>query len=214
MKGTGKKIAKTEVREKFQGEHYPIHVIGRQLEVSDPMKSYALDKLTSALERFGARVIDAHIVMDVQRGIYMVDFLITMNNIKILVSGREKEMYASIDAAIGHLKTKLSRYHQHLHDYDQKKIDWAKHAESGIKPLDDINDMIEEETLKQIESQFIPHPISKREKKPLKTLTEEEAIAKLESSSDMCLIFQAEENRKWKALYRLHDGSYGIVEIE
>jgi len=211
---TEKKVTKTEVREKFQGEHYPIHVFARHIEITDAIKSYGLDKLVAALDRYGARVIDALVVMDLQRGIHMVDFLITMNNTKILVSGRAKDMYASIDEAITHLKTKLSRYHRQLHELNRTKIEWAKHAENGIDPLDDINDMIEEETLEDIEAQLRPALVSKRERSSLHSLTEEEAIAKLEISIDACILYRGQEDGKIKVIYRLHDGTYAIVEEE
>jgi putative sigma-54 modulation protein len=210
-----KKVTKTEVRERFVSEEYPIHVIGRHIDITEAMKSYALDKLTAMIEKFNVRVIDALVVIDLQRGINMVDFILNVNNKKILASGREKEMYAAIDAAVGHLKSKLSRYHKELQALDRTKIEWSKHpGERAISPLDDVNDMIEEESLTTIEETFRPHPVSKREKCDIKLLNEAEAIWKMEMSTDHAMLFKAEEDQKVKMIYRLHDGTYGIMESQ
>lgn len=214
MRGAADKHKKTEIREKFIGEEYPIHIYTRNLEITDAIKSYALDKL-SKMEHFGVRVVDALIVLDIQRGIYMVDFIIDVNNVKILATGRERDMYASIDAATGHLKSKLSRYHRHLNTLNRTKIGYFVHpGESGINPLDDINDQIEEETLHKIEAELTPHSVSKRDQVPLKILNEQEAVWKMENSADPCLMYRSEEDEKIKVIFRQHDGSYGIIEPE
>lgn len=209
-----KKITRAEVREKFLGEEYPIHVIGRHIDVSDSMKSYALEKLMR-VEKFGGRIIEALIVIDLQRGMHMIDYIITLNDKKFLASGRDRDMYAAIDQAADHLKSKLSRYHKALHDFNREKIGWAVHPTSSkrIEPLEDVNDQIEEETLSQIESDFRPHPVTKREKGELKILSEQEAIWKMESQGETCLVYKGEEDQKIKVIYRLFDGNYGITEL-
>ncbi|MFZ0564769.1 MAG: ribosome-associated translation inhibitor RaiA [Chlamydiales bacterium] len=210
--------SKTQIKEKFSTAEYPIHVIGRHVDITEPMKAYAVDKLTK-VERFGGRVIEATIVMDIQKLVHSVDFLINVNNTKIKVSGRSENMYASIDQAIEHLQAKLRRYIRRLHEHHTKglsEIDVNVNVIEAeqISPLDDINDQIEEENLSQIEETLRPHKIVSRETRPLKTLSQAEAIMKMELSEDPFIVYRSEEDRKLKVIYSREDGNYGVIEPE
>jgi putative sigma-54 modulation protein len=83
-------MKKSSVKDKNINENYPIHVIGRHIDVTEAMKTYAIEKLRK-MERFGGRVIDAFIVMDIQKTVHTVDFVININNIIVKVSGPFKE---------------------------------------------------------------------------------------------------------------------------
>jgi putative sigma-54 modulation protein len=48
---------------------------------------------------------------------------------------------------------------------------------------------------------------------PLKTLTQDEAIMKMEITSDSFMIFKSEEDLKIKVIYRREDENYGIVQV-
>lgn len=207
---------KAEIKEKFANEEFPIHVIGRHVLVTEPMKNYAVEKLLK-VNRFGGRILDATITMDVQKLTHTVDFIVDINNTKIRVSGQSENMYASIDQAIAHLQSKITRYIKRLHEHHAKgvsAIDMNVNVVGRIPHLDDINDQIEEANLDKIESNLKPHPIVSREKKPLKTLTQAEAIMKMDLSEDRFMIFKSEEDMKLKVIYRRNDGNYGIIEPE
>lgn len=207
---------KAEIREKFDQTDYPIHIVGRHVEVTDAMKSYAVDKLVK-VERFGVRVTEATITMDIQKLVHSVDFIIHINNTKVKVTGRSENMYASIDQAVARLEAKLRRYTKRLHDHHAKSlaaVDINVHVMGPISPLDEINDLIEEESLRQVEKDFKPHQIVSRETQPLKTLNVEEAIMKMELSEDQFMIYRSEEDQKLKVIYRRKDGNYGVIQPE
>ncbi len=209
-------MTKAETREKFANSEYPIQVVGRHVEITEAMKSYAVDKLTK-IERFGGRILDATIRMDIQRLIHCVDFIVDVNNTKIKVSGKSDNMYTSIDLAAAHLGTKFRRYMSRLNEHHAKgvpAVDMNVKVVGGPAPLDEINDQIEEENLKKIEADFRPHEIVSRETIPLKTLDTAEAIMKMELSEDRFLIFKSQEDLKLKIIYRRNDGNYGIIEPE
>lgn len=207
---------KAATREKFAGDEYPIHVIGRHLDVTDAMKSYAVDKLIK-VKRFGGRVIEATIVMDIQKLVHTVDFILNVNNTKIKVSGLSENMYVSVDQAIDHLEAKLRRYHKRLTDHHAKKsteIEMSVNVIGRIPLEEDINDQIEEENLNQREHFLVPHPVVCKEVSKLKMLTQDEAVMKMELSGDVFLIYRSEEDQKLKVIYRRNDDNYGIIAPE
>ncbi len=207
---------RAEVREKFAGKEYPIHVIGRHLEVTDAMKSYAVDKL-SKVDRFGGNVIDATITMDIQKLVHTVDFIIDVNRTIIKVTGRSENMYASIDQAIDRLQAKLRRYLSRLHEHHTKKlseVDVNVNVIERVSLIDEVNDQIEEENLKSLEKSFQPHQVVNREKTQVKMLTQEEAIMKMELSEAPFLLYRGQEDQRLKVIYRREDENYGIIEAD
>lgn len=205
---------KADVKEKFAHFEYPIQIIGRNISITEPMKAYAIDKLTK-VNRFGGRILDATITMDIQKQMQTVDFLLNINNTLIKVSGKSDNMYSSIDKALAHLEYKLRRYMRRLHEHHAKglaEIEMNVNVINRITPVEAINDQIEEENLKQTEEQLKPHQIVSREKTPLKTLNQEEAIMKMELTEDLFIVYKSEEDQKLKVIYRRDDGNYGIIE--
>lgn len=210
----GKRAA---TKEKFANESYPIRFVGRHVDITEPMKAYALEKLAK-MEHFGVRVMDATIIMDIQRISHCVDYILDVDNTKIKVSGRSENMYASIDMAVGHLSSKLRRYHRRLREHHMKGIKSVplnvNIIERQIKPLEEINDQIEEENFVKIEETLKPHPITKKKTIHLKTLSHTEAVMSMELSGDNFLIYRDEQDRKLKVIYRRNDGNFGIIEVE
>ena len=210
------KNKKTVVKEKFENQEYPIHVIGRHVDISDPMKAYAVDKLTKA-KRFGGRILEVTIIMDIQKLVHSVDFVLDVNNTKIKVTGRTHNMYASIDQAIARLEAQLRRYHRRLHEHHAKKtaeVDMNVNVVEVIDLIDEINDQIEEENLEHVEEELTPHKIVNREIRPLKILNQDEAIMKMDLSNDAFMIYRSEEDQKLRVIYRRTDSNYGIIEVE
>jgi len=208
---------KNEMKEQYADQEYPIHIVGKHVEVTDPMKSYAVDKLKN-IKRFGGRVVEATITMDVQKLVHTVEFLILVNNTFIKVSGKSQTMYASVDEAIAHLEAKLRRYLARLHEHHGKnlsQIDMNVNVLQGPVPLlTDINDQIDEENLREVEEELTPHKVVSKERRPLKTLNVEEAIMKMELSNDDFMLYRSEEDQKLKVMYRRADRNYGLMEPE
>lgn len=216
MPDKGKVVTKDMIRDKFGSEGYPIHVLGKHVEITDAMRSYAVDKLTR-VDRFGGRIIEATISMNIQKLVHTVDFVLVVNNTKIKATGWSENMYASIDMAIGHLETKVRRYSRRLHEHHARgltEIDMNVNLINRIDLIDDINDQIEESNLQKIDGELHPHPIVSTKKISLITLNLAEAIMKMDLSEDPFLIYRSEEDRKLKVIYRLKDGNYGIIECE
>ncbi|HEX2583412.1 MAG TPA: sigma 54 modulation/S30EA ribosomal C-terminal domain-containing protein, partial [Chlamydiales bacterium] len=87
-----------------------------------------------------------------------------------------------------------------------------------IQPLSDnlkaINDDIEAENALREENRFKLHEIVAKETMKLKTLTQDEAVMKMEIAEEPFLIFRAEEDQKIKVIYRRKDENYGLVQVQ
>ena len=56
--------------------------------------------------------------------------------------------------------------------------------------------------------------VVKKKKRPLKTLTIDEAVMKMELSDDNFKVYRSEEDQALKVIYRRRDGSYGVISPE
>ncbi len=206
---------KAEVREKFEGLDYPIQIIGRNVHVTDGMKKHALDKL-SKIERLGGHVIDAVITLDVQKVNNHVDFMLNLNGTLLKVSADSTDMYVSIDQAIDRIKHKITRYLDKLHDHHKKGIPAVEMEVEMVKStlVEEINDAIEEAHLHEIEQSLKPGSIVTKHKRPLKTLSVDEAIMKMDLSEEPFLVYRSEVDKKLKVIYKTDDKKhYGIIEL-
>lgn len=196
----------------FIDAEYDIQITGRHLEITDAMKDYAMEKV-SKMERFMNRIIDVNIIMDMQREDHRVEIILKVGHLKIRSQASTTDMYASIDKAVAKLEAQLLRYKSKLNDHHAKGhavanmnvniISAPKDAE-----LDEVNDAIDGE----FQELTKPHQILNQKTLPLKILTEEEAVMKMELSGDAFMLFKNEADQKLKVIYRLKDENYGIIE--
>ncbi|MFI0435451.1 MAG: ribosome hibernation-promoting factor, HPF/YfiA family [Parachlamydiaceae bacterium] len=197
----------------FADATYNIQITGRHVEVTEAMKDYALEKI-SKIERFMNRIIDVNVIMDIQRVDHRVEIILKLGNTKITSKASTTDMYVSIDQAVDKLETQILRYKSKLQDHHAKGHAVLNMAVNVLNPNDLEEDLeSDEEGAGHHEfARFKPHRVVKQESRPLKTLTYEEAMMKMELSGDQFLIFKNEEDQKLKVIYRRHDENYGIIE--
>ncbi|PJD95765.1 MAG: ribosomal subunit interface protein [Parachlamydia sp.] len=197
---------------------YNITVSGRHVLVTDAMKNYALEKI-SKIDRLSHRIIDVNITMDIQKFEHRVDIVLKVDHIKIKSQAVTNDMYASIDMAVNKLETQLLKYKSRIQDHQAKKLSVVDmnvnvYKAPSQEEIIDVNEEIDDESRRQLVREYAPHAIVCKESSPLKILTNEEAIMKMELSGDAFLIFRSEHDMKLKVIYRRNDQNYGIIEPE
>lgn len=201
-----------------QTENLPITVTGRHVMVTDAMKEYAKEKLAK-IQRYKTRLIDIHVTMDIQKLQHIVNIELKVNDFQIKSTAVSDDMYASIDKAADRIQTQVRRYKDRLNERHAKGLHSVDMEVNVIRRPEeievlDVNDQIEEESRRLIEEELRPHEVVSKEKRPLKTLTTDEAVMKMELSGDIFLVYRAEEDQKIKVIYRRKDGNYGLIQPE
>lgn len=194
-----------------------IHILGRNVYVTDAMKEYAYEKL-SKIDRFHNHIMDIHVTMDIQKMEQMVNILLQFDHFKVKVSASSTDMYASIDKAIEKLQEKIRRWKDRIQDHHKKGrsvIDMQVNVlKRPFSDIDLINDAIERENKAQETEVYQTPQVVGSDVRPLKMLTTEEAVMKMELSDDHFMVFRGEEDRKLKVIYRRKDGHYGLILAE
>lgn len=202
----------------FADEAYKIIVTGRDVLVTEPMKAYVIDKV-SKIEKFHPRIIDVQVTMDIQKLEHRVDIVLKVDHIKIKSSAATTDMYTSIDRAVEKLEWQLRKYRKRIQEHTAKGLSTIDLKVNVLKrPSEedtiDVNLEIEEENQRRLIDTYKPREIVEQETIPLKTLTDDEALMKMELSGDAFLIFRAEADHRLRVIYRRKDGHYGIIEVE
>jgi putative sigma-54 modulation protein len=196
---------------------YNISIIGKHFQLTDAMRNYVFEKLDK-VERLADHIIDVIVTLDAQKLEHSCSILMNFIHYHIKVSASTDNMYAAIDKATDRLIKLIRRYKTKLQSHRFKDLTTVDIHVNVIQPLSDnlkaINDDIEAENAKREEDRFKLHKIVAKETVPLKTLTQDEAVMKMEIAEDPFLIFRSEEDQKIKVIYRREDENYGLVQIQ
>jgi len=118
-------------------------ITARHFEVSDSLKD-RIHKAVAKLERFDDRIVDCHVVMDVQRHRNSVEVLLNAHGHTLQGKGESDNMYSAIDAAFEKLERQLKRLDSKLNDHRTDKegfvaslIEETEESEEGEERLED-----------------------------------------------------------------------------
>jgi len=198
----------------FDTQEYNVAVSGKNLEITKPIRDY-IDEKIEKLEGISKNIIDIHIRLEVQKLNHSVDIIMKFSHFKVNVRSINENMYAAIDKAFEKLSAKLRKWKSRIQDHHAKgvavtemEINVLEHAQHE---LDEINEEIIDQNNQSLAQSFAPPKVLKKKKRPLKVLTLDEAVMKMELSDDHFMLFRSEEEQALKVIYRRRNGSYGIV---
>ena len=196
---------------------YSTSVTGRHVHVTEAMKSYAEQKI-SKLEKFGNRIIDVAVTMDIQKLLHKVDIVLKYGHTLIKSSASSTDMYISIDQAVDKLEAQINKYRSRLHEHHLKSHPVVEVTETvyyhGLEEVDEheVNKALEKQ--EALSTNFSVHQIVSVEQQTIKILTDHEALMKMELSKSPVMVFRDEESRKLKVIYRRDDGNFGVIQPE
>ena len=202
---------------KFEGQEYNLSIVGKHVQVTDAIRSYVLEKL-SKIEKIAEKVIDVAVTLDAQKLEQSCSIMMNFIHFHIKVSASTDNLYSAIDRASDRAIALIRKYKGKLQSHRFKDRTTVDIHVNVIGPLKDdlkaINDDIEAESSVHAEEISQLHRVVAKETIPLKTLTQDEAIMKMEISDEPFLIFRSEEDHKMKVIYRRPDHNYGLVQVQ
>jgi putative sigma-54 modulation protein len=196
---------------------YNISIIGKHFQITDAIRNYVFEKLQK-IEHFADHIIDVLVTLDTQKMEHSCTIVMNFIHFHIKVSGNTDNMYSAIDKASDRIIKLVRRYKTKLQSTRGKHLSTVDLHVNVIQPLKDdlaeINDEIVAETAHKEEEKYKLHNIVAKETIPLKTLTQGEAVMKMELSNDHFLIYKGEEDQKIKVMYRREDQNYSLVQLQ
>ncbi len=201
----------------FAGQPYNVSVVGKHFQITDAIRNYVFEKI-SKVERLTDSIIDVIVTLDSQKLEQSCTILMNFIYFHIKVSGHTDNMYSAIDKASDRAVHLVRKYKDKLKSHRFKDRTTVDIHVNVIKPLQDdlkaINDDIEAENAVKENEKYQLHQIVAKEMMPLRTLTQDEAIMKMEITDAHFLIYRSEEDQKLKVIYRRDDRNYGLVQVQ
>jgi putative sigma-54 modulation protein len=178
-----------------------IIVKGKNLEVTEALRGYALEKV-SRVEKYLDRILKTEIEMSVERNPKIQDNQVV--EVTIFSSGpiiRAKESAGDMYQAIDLVTNKLERQARRV---KKKMIDRSHHAKNPFKASARAEEAEEAEEAEAV--------IVKTKSFPLKPMTPEEACLQMDLVGHDFFVFINAETEETNVVYRRKDGNYGLIE--
>ncbi len=173
-------------------------LIGRNIEITDAMRSYAEDKL-QRLDRFFDQIVDARVVMSYDERVggepARVEVQVNVPNGIVRAEERGADTYAAVDLVVDKLERQLKRFKQRLRD----KRPEAPAPAAAAAPQDD------EPTERE-------PSIVRTKRYVLRPMSPEDAALEMEAMGHAFYLFRNVDTDLVSVIYLRHDGDYGMIE--
>lgn len=201
----------------FADQGYNVSIVAKHFQMTDSIRDYVFEKLAK-VDKIADQIIDIVVTLDTQKLEFSCSILMNFIHFHIKAHASTSDMYSAIDKATDRVRNLIRKYKTKLQSRRFKDLTTVDIHVNVIQPLADdlkiINDEIEAENVARDQAEYSLHPIVAKETMPLKTLTQDEAVIKMEIGGEPFLIFRGEEDQKIKVIYRRSDENYGIVQVE
>ncbi len=183
-------------------------LIGRNIDVTDAMRTYAEDKLDK-LSRFSDRIIDAKVVMS-----YAADgnpalpakVEVQLNLPHGIVRAEEsgQDTYAATDAVVEKLERQLKRFKERKLT---RRTEEPTLSENDLPPLPLDGDLPSEAAADEDEGEIV-----RVKRHVMRPMSPEDAAMQMEALGHAFFVFRNMESDDINVIYRRYDGDYGLIE--
>lgn len=188
-----------------------ITVSGRQMPVSDSLRSYAEDKIGNALRVMDTDIISVEVVLFREKNPSnplpaVCEATIQVKGHILRVQESEEDMFAAIDVAAAKLVRQLRKYKTRVIDKrvrsTARALETAR-AEAGPETELDLDRLMDElspsdEIVRVKEIEFTP-------------MTQEEALVEIDLIGHNFFAYTDRDTNSVCVLYRRNDGGYGLL---
>ncbi len=176
-----------------------LHIYGKNFDLTDPIKEYIAEAAES-LKRFGLDItgINATVSADERDGKKGFTFEFDIHVAKkgnVVITQKDKDVYAAIDLALARAKKVLRRYADKVKNHKNVSLEEIMAAP-----------MIEEEIQEALNytDEIVPTPFDID-----KPVSVEEALEILKNSNKYFIVFE-DKSGKTRVLYKRTDGKFGL----
>jgi len=184
-----------------------IQISARQVEVSEALRSHVAGRLASAVEKYFASPIEAHVTVAREGSAYRTDCSVHVGHgIQAQSHGEADDLAASFDAAAAKLEKQLRRYKRRLRDHHNRQKE--RRPESQIAQ-DYV--LASEPDDAEAPERFEPVVVAENSTAVL-TLTVGEAVMRMDLADLPVLLFRNSAHGGYNVVYRRGDGHIGWLD--
>jgi putative sigma-54 modulation protein len=167
----------------------------KNLEPSDPLKSYVKNKLEK-LDKFLDNPAEANVVLSVEKIHHIAEIKLTGDRLNVNCREKTGDMYSSIDKALDKLEKQIKKNKEKIRNHRQGSRSEAREMKETLDAFTD------ESISSRIRVQNIEY----------KPMDIEEASMQIELIPDNFLVFTNARTNKVNVLYKRKDGDLGLIQ--
>ena len=172
-----------------------ITVTFRHVDSTPALRAYAQDKVARVARKYLRRPGDAHVILGVSKQRHVAEITLQGDHVSMFAKETTHDLYSAIDLAVEKLE----------HQAQKLKARRREHKGVGTprvaQPSDDGTP---------------PEPPAERvvatRRVSAKQMSVDDAVGRLERSTDEFLVFTNEADQRLAVLYRRKDGRFGLIQ--
>lgn len=185
-----------------------IQVTGKNVDAGEAYKSYALDKISTVLEKYIGPEISGHVRLEKDKTGFRTNCSIRLRTgLLVEAHGDGGDAYASADAAIDRLEKRVRRYKRRLKNHHNGRDHDTFGDESFAR---DYTVQVSED---EDNGPTPEHPMIIAEaERAIRALTVSAAVMQLDLSENQFLVFRNAAHGGLNVVYRRPDGNVGWID--
>ncbi|MCH9620960.1 MAG: Ribosome hibernation promotion factor [Chlamydiia bacterium] len=206
-----------EGAEKFYEDDISVSILGRNVQVTAPMREHVHLKMDKIREMCPPAT-SIKVYFEVQREDHKAEIIFNFSHFHVMVHATTHDLYQSFDQCCLKLKAKLRKWKTKIQEHHNKSIS-SMEIDSRVmdrkkEALFEINDMIEEENFHEIEEELHPLNVLHTGSKKVPMLTVDEAAMRFDLSGEPFLVYREEKDQKLKVMCYDKGHELTVLELE
>jgi len=188
-----------------------IKVTGKNIDLGESLRSYALNRVEAALDKYSGRSVSGQISVEKNaEGFFAHCALHLDTGLDIQATGTGVDGYGSVDAATDRLEKRLRRYKRRINDHGQGAAA-AQHLEGpGVDYIIDVESAVDDN--EDSHDGDGPPAVIAENPVPVRAMSVSDAVMQLDLVESSFLVFRNAAHGGINVVYRRADGNIGWID--
>ena len=174
-----------------------ITVTFRHVDPTPALRSHAEDKVARVARKYLRRPVDAHVILAVSKERHVAEITLQADHVSMFAKETTHDLYSAIDLAVEKLEHQAQKLKARRRGHKGVSTPRAAQpSDDGVRP--------EQPAARVIETRRVS----------AKPMSLDDAIGRLERSTDEFLVFTNEADQRLAVLYRRKDGRFGLIQAQ
>jgi len=188
-----------------------IKITGKNVELGESLRTYALDRVDGALSKFSGRPLSGQISLEKNhQGFHAQCSIHLESGLDMQSAGTGPDAYGSVDSAVERLEKRLRRYKRRLRSHGQGEASDALLESAGVDYVIDV-ERTADSPLEEGDGAGAPAVIAEMPAR-VRVLTVSDAVMQMDLADQPFLVFRNAAHGGINVVYRRSDGNIGWID--
>lgn len=184
-----------------------VQVTGKNLDIGEALRFYVVDRIDQTLDKFIGNATSGHVRIEKDGSQYRTDCSLHLGSgLDLQSKGESHDVYASADAALERLETRLRRYKRRLKNHHQKQS-----AVDSIPAMTALDYVIQVGDTEEDVVDDAPIIIAEHETN-INECAVSDAVMQMDLSEQPVVVFRNAAHGRINIVYRRRDGNIGWID--